>query len=109
MIYINSKGEYPRHIGDVQLEKKGWKEGDVLPIGWKSVVETTRPAPKANYITFEDYPIEVDGVMTQNWQTRKMTAEEIERRDAPANAKSKLEALGFTPAEIQALVAGLVR
>ena len=109
MIYINAQGEYPRHAGDVQLAKKGWAEGDSLPTGWQAVVETERPVAKAGYITLEDQPLEVDGVMTQNWKTRKLTAAEVERKDAPANAKARLETLGFTEAEIAALVAGLVR
>lgn len=109
MIYINAAGEYPRHIGDIQLVKKGWQEGDALPEGWQAVAEIDYPIAKEGYIIFEDYPIEVEGVLTQNWQTRKMTPEEIERRNAPANAKAKLEALGFTQAEIDALIAGLVR
>ena len=109
MLFINAQGEYPRHIGDVQLVKKGWSEGDALPTGWQAVVETERPLPSAGQITVEDAPVEIDGVMTQNWLVRDMTAEEVARRDAPANAKARLVELGFTDAEISALVAGLVR
>jgi hypothetical protein len=47
--------------------------------------------------------------MTQQWLVRDMTAEEIERRDAPLTAKAKLLALGLTEAEVEALVRGLVR
>lgn len=109
MIYINAAGEYPRHIGDVQLVKGGWKEGDTLPEGWKAVVETARPVAGADQVAYDSGAVEIDGVLTQGWTIRDLTSEEIERRDAPANAKARLESLGFTSAEIQALVAGLVR
>jgi hypothetical protein len=109
MIYINAQGEYPRHIGDVQLAKKGFKEGDALPKGWKSVIETERPAAGKDQVAYDSGAVQVDGVLTQGWTVRDLTAEEIERRDAPANAKARLEALGFTAAEIQALISGLVR
>lgn len=108
-MYIDPNNNYPRHYGDIQIENAGWKLGDALPTGWQAVVETERPVAKAGYITLEDYPLEIDGVMTQNWKTRKLTPAEIERRDAPANAKAKLVELGLTDAEISALVAGLVR
>ena len=109
MIYINAEGEYPRHIGDVQLAKSGWSEGDVLPDGWQAVVETERPTAGTDQLIYDSGPVDVDGVLSQGWTVRDLTAEEIERRDAPANAKARLFELGFTYAEISALVAGLVR
>lgn len=109
MIYISPENEYPRHIGDLQIANPNFKEGDPLPEGWVQVAEAPRPTAGKDEIVYEGFPIEVDGTMTQNWQTRPMTAEEIERRDAPANAKSKLIALGLTEAEVEALVRGLVR
>jgi hypothetical protein len=109
MIYMNAEGEYPRHVGDVQLVKKGWAEGDTLPKGWQAVTETERPTAGADQVTYDSGPIDVDGVLSQGWTVRDLTAEELERRDAPANAKAKLVGLGFTDLEISALVAGLVR
>jgi hypothetical protein len=109
MLYTNAQGEYPRHIGDVQLVKKGWSEGDTLPTGWQAVVETERPTPGIDQLTYDSGPIDVDGVLSQGWTVRDLTAEELARRDAPANAKAKLVELGFTDAEISALVSGLVR
>ena len=106
MLYINPDNEYPRHIGDIQLEHPTFKEGDNLPAGWALVVEADIPAVGENQLAYESFPEEVDGVMTQNWQVRAMTAEEIERRDAPANAKAKLIALGLTEAEALAIVGG---
>jgi len=109
MIYISPENEYPRHIGDIQLVHPDFKEGDVLPQGWVQVSEAKRPTPSTDEIVFEDFPVEVDGVMTQNWQVRPMTAEEIERRDAPETARQKLIDLGLTEAEVDALVRGLLR
>ena len=109
MLYISPNNEYPRHAGDIMLSSPKWKAGDPLPEGWSHVTESERPETGVNQIAYEDFPIEVDGVMTQNWVVRDMTAKEIERRDAPKRAKEKLIALGLTEAEVSALVRGLVR
>jgi hypothetical protein len=109
MIYMNAEGEYPRHIGDVQLAQNGWAEGDALPTGWQSVVETERPTAGTDQLTYDSGPVDVDGVLSQGWTVRDLTTEELARRDAPANAKARLVELGFTDAEISALVSGLVR
>ena len=109
MLYINAQNEYPRHIGDVQLISPNFVEGNTLPVGWQAVTETTRPIPGKDKLSVEAFPVEVEGVMTQSWTVRKMTADELGRRDAPANAKAKLIALGLTEAEVSALVQGLVR
>jgi hypothetical protein len=109
MLYINAQGEYPRHIGDIQLVKKGWTDGDALPAGWQSVTETERPTADTDQVTYDSGPIDVDGVLSQGWTVRDLTAEELARRDAPANAKAKLVELGFTELEIAALISGLVR
>ena len=109
MLYINSANEYPRHIGDVQLAKPSFKYGDALPTGWTKVEESERPTAGTDKVTVEGAPAEVDGVMTQSWTVRDLTQEELDRRNAPANAKAKLIALGLTEAEVSALVQGLVR
>ena len=109
MIYVSKLGEYPRHIGDLQLVIDGWQEGDALPEGWQAVAETERPAAGTDQLTYDSGPVDVDGVLSQGWTIRNLTSEELARRDAPATAKAKLVALGFTDAEISALVEGLVR
>ena len=109
MIFINSENEYPRHIGDIQLEFPGFKEGDAMPIGWTQVIESPRPETGADELAYEGLPQEVKGLMTQIWVVRDLTQAELDRRNAPADAKARLTALGFTDAEIQALVSGLVR
>lgn len=107
MIYISPENEYPRHIGDIQLAHPNFQEGDKLPAGWTKVERVVAPTPGNDEVLIEDFPVEVDGVMTQNWQVRDMTAEEIERRDAPITARQKLIDLGLTEVEIEALVRGL--
>ena len=109
MLYINSENEYPRHIGDVQLAKPRFKDGDALPTGWTAVEESERPTAGTDQVTVESLPEIVNGVMTQTWVVRDLTQEELDRRDAPANAKAKLIALGLTEVEVDALVRGLVR
>ena len=109
MLYINAENEYPRHIGDIHLISPNFVEGNTLPVGWKKVKETTRPIPGKDKLSEEAFPQEVDGFMTQSWTVRKMTADELARRDAPANARAKLIELGLTELEVNALVTGLVR
>jgi len=109
MLYINAENEYPRHIGDVQLAKPSFKDGDALPTGWTEVEESERPTAGTDQVTVEGTPEEVNGVMTQSWTVRDLTQEELDRRDAPANAKAKLIELGLTELEVEALVRGLVR
>lgn len=109
MIYVSPAGEYPRHYGDIMLEAPGWKLGDDLPLGWSRVQETQPPAPGTNQLVIETAPKEIKGAMTQQWLVRDMTSEEIERRDAPLTARTKLLELGLTNIEIEALILGMVR
>tara|TARA_R110001606_G_C15338499_1_gene646317 strand:- start:31 stop:357 length:327 start_codon:yes stop_codon:yes gene_type:complete len=108
-MFISPTNDYPRYTGDIQLEHPDFVDGDTLPDGWVNVAEAPFPEDVVDRVVYEEFPIEIDGVMTQNWVTREPTDEEIERRDAPANAKARLIELGFTESEIFALVAGLVR
>jgi len=107
MLFISPNNEYPRHYGDIQLDYPNWKLGSDLPEGWVEVATAEKPAVNSDEIAYEDFPTEIDGVMTQNWAVRKMTAEEIERREAPKKAKEKLIELGFSEAEIRAIARGL--
>lgn len=109
MLYINAENKYPRHIGDIQLEFPGFKEGDAMPIGWTQVIESLRPETGADELAYEGAPKEIKGLMTQTWIVRDLTQAELDRRNAPADAKARLTELGFTDAEIQALLSGLVR
>ena len=109
MLYISADNEYPRHIGDVQLAKSGFKEGDTLPTGWVQVEESERPTAGNDQLTVEGFPETIDGVVTQSWIVRDLTQAELDRRNAPASAKAKLIELGLTEEEVSALVRGLVR
>jgi len=109
MIYISAENEYPRHAGDIQLVAPQWIVGEPLPDGWVKVEESERPAAGTDKVTVEGTPSKVDGVMTQQWIVRDLTQAELDRRNAPANAKAKLIELGLTEAEVSALVRGLVR
>jgi hypothetical protein len=107
MLYINPENEYPRHIGDVQLDQPGFQDGDVLPTGWQKVEESKRPTAEAGQVTAEGTPKKIKGVMTQQWVLRNLTQEELDRRNAPAIAKAKLIELGLTEAEVAKLVQDL--
>ena len=109
MIYISPENNYPLHYGDIQIKYPLWKLGDNLPMGWVKVEESERPTAGTDKVTVEGFPEEVDGVMTQTWVVRDLTQAELDRRDAPANAKAKLIELGLTEAEVEALVRGMVR
>lgn len=109
MIYISPNNEYPRHYGDIQLENPSWNLGDDLPEGWRAVSETEMPGLAENEIAEEGFPIEANGVMTQNWIIRSLTEKEIEQRNAPKTAKQKLISLGLTEFEVEALTRGLIR
>jgi hypothetical protein len=109
MIYISPDKEYPRYIGNIQAQNPNWEEGDELPVGWQLVYDTEPPKPGLDELVYEGFPVEIKGVITRNWEVRNLTAEELERRNAPANARAKLIELGFTELEISALVSGLLR
>jgi len=110
MLFIGPLGEYPRHIGDVQIEQPSWNPGDQLPEGWNQVTETPMNLePGENQIVYEAAPQEVEGSWRQVWAVRNLTQAEIERRDAPQTLVTKLKALGLTDAEIDVLSMGLRR
>jgi hypothetical protein len=76
-IYIDSEGNYPRYVGDIYLVSPSWQNGDPLPQGWSEVTQIEPPIPTSTTYVYEDYPIEVDGVLSQNWVSRPYTAEEL--------------------------------
>lgn len=108
MQYISPKNEYPRFYGDIMNQHSGWKLGDELPTGWKLVADAEPPVRGEYEVLYEEAPIEVDGVLTQNWKVRDMTTEEKERHDAPKTAREKLVALGFNESEIEAISRGVI-
>lgn len=105
MLYINPSGEYPRHVGDIQLEHPGWELGQPLPSGWRQVASVDAPIIQVGEILEELQPREVDGVISQVWSVRPMTEEELAERNAPIIARQKLkDATGLTDYEIDLLI-----
>lgn len=107
MIYISPDNEYPTFYGEIQLQNPGWKFGDPLPEGWQEVVETDPPSVSENQKAYEEFPVEIDGVMTQKWAIRDMTDEEIAARNAPETLKTKLSTLEFNEYEKDVLRNGV--
>jgi len=109
MLFINPENEYPRFIGDLQIEHPDWQVGDAIPEGWTEVAYATEyPTAGENEKVVEVDPTVVDGVLTQTYVIEPMTEGEIAWRDAPKTAKAKLIALGLTDAEISAITRGLI-
>lgn len=95
--------EYPIWLGDAQIDNPEWDgniENPPTNLVW---VEDVIPEMVPNKMLEELEPRQVDGVWVREFAYRDLTTEEVERRDAPANAKAKLLALGLTEAEIQAI------
>lgn len=107
MIFINPQGEYPRYIGDLQIDHPSWVEGDALPSGWTEVTPTELPTPSDTQRVVEVYPVEEGGVWVQAWELIDLTEEEIARKNAPITVKAKLLSLGFTEIEATYLLRGL--
>jgi hypothetical protein len=99
---------YPLYPGDAMIQVEGWQIGDQLPEGWFEVLATTPPAITESELYYEQEPELIDGVYTQTWAVRELTAEEIAVRQAPFTARQKLkDTVGLTDAEIDALIRGL--
>jgi hypothetical protein len=104
MPYISPDNEYPRYPGDIQIEHPDWEIGDPTPEGWIFVNEVTPPTTTSEQILYEGSPVEEDGSWYQNWLTRDLTPEELEHKNAPITAKEKLKVLGFSDAEVAAIM-----
>jgi len=68
--------EYPRHIGDIDLDANGMSDYALVP--WVN-------PPVYNPLTqrcYEIAPIEVDNTWVMQWQVRDATVEEIEEAKA---------------------------
>lgn len=108
MLFINSNNEYPRYIGDLQIEYPGWKEGDAIPEGWTEVAYAEQiPTPGPDEVVYEDYPELVNGTFVQKFSVRKITKEEASAMNVRLTAKEKLLALGLSEQEIRVLFRGI--
>jgi hypothetical protein len=78
--------EYPRHEGDIRIEHPEIQEtqtGDTFPCPstYALVVPTTAPAfDEATQIAQPQAPVQVNGVWTQQWVVRDLTAQELEAK-----------------------------
>ena len=79
-----STNEYPRHIGDIQLDKAGM--ADYAPVKWVDA-----PTINSTQCCFEGSPVQVDNEWQMVWIVRDLTAEEIEQ------AKQYIEKLKNIP------------
>jgi hypothetical protein len=92
--------EFPRYIGDVQLEHPDYTEHDVLPEGWAKVVETVPPHVEENQYATMDTPVFVDGEYVMQWKVVILTDDEV--LQAKINAlKYKLASVGLDLADVQ--------
>ena len=81
-LFITPQGEYPRHIGDLLLAHSDWVEGTSLPEGWVEVAYANEiPVAEVNQVVYEVAPSVIDGVLTQTFASRDLTAQEIEARE----------------------------
>lgn len=108
MLYINPEGEYPRYYGDIMAANPGWKLGDPLPEGWQEVKDIDPPTPQEDKVIEDGYPEFIDGVLTRVFVVRDFTPEEIEAKQAILNLKQKINDLGLTQTELEAIKSGLV-
>jgi hypothetical protein len=106
MPYMSPNNEYPRYPGDIQIVSPEWNVGDTLPAGWIFVNEVPPPSTTANQVFYEGEPVEENGTWYQNWLIRDITEEELAYRNAPITAKEKLKVLGFSDAEVAAIMQG---
>lgn len=79
--YINTITlEYPRHIGDIQLENPDVTEAD-LPEEWQLVTPVDRPDyDYETQVAYELPPVKIDNVWHMQWATRELTQQELEER-----------------------------
>lgn len=110
MFFYNTETkEFPIFLGDAQVAYPEWG-GDIenapAPLVW---VEDVLAEWHEDKVVEDAEPKLIDGVWTRQFTYRDLTAEEIEMRDAPKNAKSKLLELGLTELEIRSIMMGLIR
>lgn len=101
---MDSEGNYPKYIVDVQAAEPSWTVGQALPAGWQVVQDTLPPETTKYQVLEEGTPQVVEGVLSRVWSVRDMTAEEIEAVDAPDTLKTKLLGLGLTETEANFLL-----
>jgi len=81
--YINTLTlEYPRHIGDIQLENPNATENN-LPNEWQFVTPIDTPIYNhETQIAYELPPVKIDNVWYMQWDVRELTQQELEEKTA---------------------------
>jgi hypothetical protein len=107
-IFISPQGEYPRFVGDIELENSNWnQETDPVPSGWIVVEETPSPVIDENQMMEETFPIKDDaGNYHRNWKVTTLTDAEVADRKLK-NAQFKARQAGLTDDEIKLIAASL--
>jgi hypothetical protein len=79
--YINTLTlEYPKHIGDIQLESPSTTENDLLE-EWQAVTPVDRPVyDYETQIAYELPPIQIDNIWYMQWAIRELTQQELKER-----------------------------
>ena len=78
MIFIKNGTDYPRYIGDIQLENPTWEPGQALPSGWESVQESIQPEISPGTTAREVLPILINGIWVQTWEAVTLSELDIE-------------------------------
>ena len=79
---------------------------NIAPAGWVEVTPTDRPADTATTTTVETIEL-VDGIPTQAWMPRDLTAEEIEAANAATVSLALAEGMAADEALVEAAITAL--
>lgn len=80
MIFIDSKNNYPRYVGDLLLEHPTF-DGTSIPEGWKVVTETQPPTFSDSEVLEESFPQFINNEYVQSWSVRPKTEEEVMKQN----------------------------
>lgn len=75
MLLINGEN-YPRYMGDLQVQYPDWSEGDALPDGWSEVQELEQPLAESGKKVVEVFPTIYRGRYKQAWSQVDLSTEE---------------------------------
>lgn len=102
MLLINGSN-YPRYIGDLQIENPAWVEGDVLPDGWSVVEEIDQPIPDAGKKVVEGTPKLYRGKYKQVWDQIDVSVEEQDIINQKILATELIEKLNISEQDLLAI------
>jgi hypothetical protein len=93
-IYVDPDGNYPRYAGDIAIAHPSWATGDPAPQGWVRVAEVEPPVPTESTYVYEEFPIMIGDVLTQNWVSRSLSEEELLQASVSSNTLPPYLGLG---------------